>query len=68
MAGITSDANMLTKDLRRTCQSYRVTFQEGVQLEHLVKKICNLKQRYTHSGGKKLENILIYFLIIYFCV
>lgn len=56
VAGITSDANSLTKTLRQTCQQYRVTFQDGIPVEHLVQKVCNLKQRYTHFGGRAAKN------------
>lgn len=51
VAGITSDANVLTQQLRLTAQRYQLTYQEAMPVEQLVCSLCDLKQRYTQVGG-----------------
>jgi len=51
VAGITSDANVLTRQLRLLAQRYLLTYQEPIPCEQLVTKLCDLKQQYTQAGG-----------------
>jgi len=51
VAGITSDANVLTQQLRLTAQRYLLLYQEPMPVEQLVSSLCDLKQRYTQVGG-----------------
>lgn len=51
VAGITSDANVLTDQLRLTAQRHFLLYQEAIPVEQLVNSLCNLKQRYTQVGG-----------------
>lgn len=51
VAGITSDANVLTQQLRLTAERYHLLYQEPMPMEQLVCNLCDLKQRYTQVGG-----------------
>jgi len=51
VAGITSDANVLTQQLRLTAERYHLLYQEPMPVEQLVCSLCDLKQRYTQVGG-----------------
>ncbi|XP_057300546.1 proteasome subunit alpha type-4-like [Hydractinia symbiolongicarpus] len=51
VAGITSDANVLTQKLRLTAQRYLLLYQEPMPVEQLVSSLCDVKQRYTQVGG-----------------
>lgn len=51
VAGITSDANVLTQQLRLTAQRYQLQYQEPMPVEQLISSLCDLKQRYTQVGG-----------------
>lgn len=53
VAGITSDANVLTNFLRLAAQRYLLQYQEEIPCEHLVMRLCDLKQQYTQFGGKR---------------
>eukprot|EP00051_Salpingoeca_urceolata_P027132 m.480150 g.480150 ORF g.480150 m.480150 type:complete len:268 (+) comp21721_c0_seq1:73-876(+) len=51
VAGITADANILVNYLRQSAQRHRLTFQEELPVEQLVRLLCNTKQAYTQVGG-----------------
>ncbi|KAG7268681.1 hypothetical protein CRUP_010892, partial [Coryphaenoides rupestris] len=55
VAGITSDANVLTNELRLIAQRYLLQYQEPMPCEQLVTALCDIKQAYTHGnyGGWK---------------
>jgi len=53
VAGITSDANVLTSKLRLIAQRYEFTYQESIPVEQLVRNVCDEKQRYTQRGGMR---------------
>jgi len=53
VAGITSDANVLTNELRLIAQRYLLQYQEPIPCEQLVSTLCDLKQAYTQFGGKR---------------
>jgi 20S proteasome alpha/beta subunit len=51
LAGMTSDANILTNYARQTSQKYLFSYGEPCPVEQLVKTVCDLKQGYTQFGG-----------------
>lgn len=51
VAGVTSDANILTNRLRLYAQQHTYTFGEPMPVEQLITAICDLKQGYTQFGG-----------------
>merc|ERR1711934_500779 len=53
VAGITSDANLLTNELRLIGQRYQYQYGESIPCEQLVSWLCDIKQAYTQSGGKR---------------
>lgn len=58
VAGITSDANVLTNELRLIAQRYLLQYGESIPCEQLVSWLCDVKQAYTQYGGKHILNIL----------
>lgn len=52
VAGITSDANVLTNELRLIGQRYLFQYGESIPCEQLVSWLCDVKQAYTQYGGK----------------
>ena len=53
VAGLTSDANLLTQELRLIGQRYFYSKQELMPCEQLVSQLCDTKQAYTQYGGKR---------------
>lgn len=53
VAGITSDANVLTNELRLIAQRYLLQYQEPMPVEMMVSTLCDVKQAYTQFGGKR---------------
>jgi 20S proteasome subunit alpha 3 len=53
VAGITSDANVLTNELRLIAQRYLIQYGEPMPCEQLVAWLCDIKQAYTQYGGKR---------------
>lgn len=51
VAGITSDANVLTNELRAIAQRHTLQFGEPIPCEQLVMRLCDIKQAYTQYGG-----------------
>lgn len=51
VAGITSDANVLTNELRLIGQRYLLEYGESIPCERLVSWLCDMKQAYTQYGG-----------------
>lgn len=62
VAGITSDANVLTTELRAIAQRHRLQFGEPMPLEQLVMRLCDLKQAYTQYGGKRPFGVSILYM------
>lgn len=62
VAGITSDANVLTNHLRLVAQRYLLQYQESIPCEQLVMKLCDLKQAYTQFGGKRPFGVSILYM------
>jgi 20S proteasome subunit alpha 3 len=51
VAGITSDANVLTNELRLIAQRHFLNYGESIPCEQLVAWLCDIKQAYTQYGG-----------------
>ena len=52
VAGMTSDANILINTARTFAQQYLYTYDDNIPCEQLVKRLCDLKQGYTQTGGR----------------
>jgi len=50
-AGLTADARVLVNRARMEAQSYRLTLDEQVSVDHITKYIAGVQQKYTQSGG-----------------
>lgn len=50
-SGLVADARVLVDRARIDAQMNRVTYDEPIEVESLVKKICDFKQTYTQYGG-----------------
>lgn len=61
VAGITSDANVLTSELRLIAQRYLIQYNEPIPCEQLVSWLCDIKQGYTQYGG---EICHIFFILL----
>lgn len=59
VAGITSDANVLTNELRLIAQRYEIQYKESIPCEQLVSMLCDLKQAYTQYGGMRLSGVFV---------
>jgi len=62
VAGITSDANVLTNQLRLFSQRYILQYQEPIPCEQLVATLCDIKQAYTQFGGKRPFGVSILYM------
>ncbi len=64
VAGITSDANVLTNELRVIAQRYLLQYGEPMPCEQLVSWLCDIKQAYTQTGGKMKFMINLQYIYI----
>ncbi|KAI5696793.1 hypothetical protein M8J75_000278 [Diaphorina citri] len=62
VAGITSDANVLTSELRAIAQRYLIQYNEPIPCEQLVACLCDIKQGYTQYGGKRPFGVSILYM------
>jgi len=62
VAGITSDANVLTNELRLIAQRYELNYGEPIPVEQLVSHLCDIKQAYTQYGGKRPFGVSILYM------
>ncbi|CAH0753805.1 unnamed protein product [Bemisia tabaci] len=62
VAGITSDANVLTNELRLIAQRYLLQYGESIPCEQLVSWLCDVKQAYTQYGGKRPFGVSIIYM------
>ncbi len=53
IAGLTADARVLIDHARVQAQINKITYDEEIPINQLIRKICDLKQFYTqHAGGR----------------
>ncbi len=50
-SGLVADARVLVDQARVTAQISKITYDEKISVEMLVKRICDYKQNYTQYGG-----------------
>ena len=50
-SGLVADARILVDQARKDAQTHKMTYNENIAVEMLVKKICDFKQNYTQYGG-----------------
>jgi len=50
-SGLVADARVLVDRARIEAQIHRITYNEQIPVEVLVKRICDFKQNYTQYGG-----------------
>lgn len=62
VAGITSDANVLTNELRLMAQRYLLSSGISIPCEKLVKWLCDIKQGYTQYGGRRPFGVSILYM------
>jgi len=62
VAGITSDANVLTNQLRLFAQRHMLQYGEPIPCEQLVATLCDIKQAYTQFGGKRPFGVSILYV------
>lgn len=48
---MTADANILINTARIYAQQYLYMYNDDIPCEQLVKRLCDLKQGYTQTGG-----------------
>jgi len=52
-AGILSDARVLIDKARLIAQQHRVTYDEEIEVEAVIREIANIKQAYSQYGGAR---------------
>merc|ERR1712035_122143 len=55
VAGITSDANVLTSELRLISQRHLLQYGESIPCEQLVSRLCDTKQAYRMGANLHLK-------------
>ncbi len=61
-SGILSDGRVLIERAQVIGQQHRITYNEPITTETLVKDICDLKQLYTQVGGARPFGVSIMFM------
>jgi proteasome alpha subunit len=61
-SGILSDGRILIERAQVTAQQHKITYNEPIDVESLVKDICNLKQLYTQVGGARPFGVSVLFI------
>jgi len=62
ISGLHADSRMLVNYSRVQAQSYRLTYDEPVKINMLVKSIADLKQMYTQYGGIRPFGCSLFFI------
>ena len=50
-SGLVADARVLVDEARKNAQNHKLTYNENITVEGLVKKVCDYKQYFTQYGG-----------------
>ncbi len=53
IAGIISDARVLTEKAQVICQQHRITYDSPIEPESVIKEIANIQQQFTQYGGAR---------------
>ena len=61
-SGILSDGRILIERAQIMAQQHRLTYDEAIHTEELVKQICNIKQQFTQFGGARPFGVAILFV------
>ncbi len=61
-SGILSDGRVLIERAQLLAQQHRVTYGSSIDMQSLVKDICNLKQMYTQIGGARPFGVSLLFI------
>lgn len=64
ISGLHADSRMLINYSRVQAQSFRLTYDEPVRLNMLVKTIADIKQQYTQYGGIRPWGCALFFIAI----
>ena len=64
IAGLHADSRTLINYARVQAQSYRLTYDEPVRLNMLVKSIADMKQQYTQFGGIRPFGCALFFVAV----
>lgn len=64
IAGLHADSRTLINYARVQAQSFRLTYDEPVRLNMLVKAIADMKQQYTQFGGIRPFGCALFFIAI----
>lgn len=59
VAGIMSDARVLIERAQLISQQHRVTYDSAIDVESVIKEVCNLKQMSTQYGGLRPFGVAI---------
>jgi len=62
ISGLHADSRILINYSRVQAQSFRLTYDEPVRLNMLVKSIADLKQQYTQFGGTRPWGCALFFI------
>lgn len=52
-AGIVSDARVLMERAQIIAQQHRITYDEAIDVESIIKEVANMKQAFTQYGGAR---------------
>jgi len=52
-SGLVADARILIEEARKDAQVHKITYNENVPVNSLVKKVCDMKQNFTQYGGAR---------------
>ena len=64
IAGLHADSRTLINYARVQAQSFRLTYDEPVRLNMLVKSIADMKQQYTQFGGIRPFGCALFFVAV----
>ena len=64
ISGLHADSRMLINYARVQAQSFRLTYDEPVRLNMLVKALADIKQQYTQFGGIRPFGCALFFIAI----